>query len=415
MGRFMGKSQCSFKVPPLSNADDSYSFSDQDKATTLNDYFCSISMIDDLNIELPVFENRTEISLSHIVITQSEVTDILNTLKVNKATGPDGISHRMLKNCSVSLAIPLCLLFNLSLRLHTYPSLWKLAHVTPIFKKGDKSVASNYRPISLISCVGKSFERILFKHVYNHLVSNSLIYKYQSGFLPGHSTVHHLIESIHNTCLALENFETSCQVFCDISKAFDRVWHRGLLLKMERYGIRGDLLLWFKSYLENRNQKVCINESLSSSRNITAGVPQGSVLGPLLFLIYINDISENLQGSARLFADDTSLSYSSRNLQNLQLIINDDLKHLHEWARRWLIIFNPSKTEVLLISNTFIDFNMQLVMDNSVLKIVDMHKHLGVTLSSNNKWNKHVELIIKSASKQVSYLRKAKYQFSKKY
>ena len=413
MGRFMGKSQCSFKVPPLSNADDIYSFSDQDKATTLNDYFCSISTIDDLNIELPVFENRTEISLSHIVITQSEVTDILNTLKVNKATGPDGISHRMLKNCSISLAIPLCLLFNLSLRLHTYPSLWKLAHITPIFKKGDKSVASNYRPISLISCVGKSFERILFKHVYNHLDSNSLIYKYQSGFLPGHSTVHHLIESIHNTCLALENFETSCQVFCDISKAFDRVWHRGLLLKMERYGIRGDLLLWFKSYLENRNQKVCINESLSSSRNITAGVPQGSVLGPLLFLIYINDISENLQGSARLFADDTSLSYSLRNLQNLQLIINDDLKHLHEWARRWLITFNPSKTEVLLISNTFIDFDMQLVMDNSVLKIVDMHKHLGVTLSSNNKWNKHVELIIKSASKQVSYLRKAKYQFSK--
>ena len=161
---------------------------------------------------------------------------------------------------------------------------------------------------------------------------------------------------------------------------------------------------------------MCINESLSSSRNITAGVPQASVLGPLLFLIYINDISENLQGSARLFADDTSLSCSSRNFQNLQLNINDGLKHLHEWFRCWLITFNPSKTELLLLSNTFIDFDMQLVMDNFVLKIVDMHKHLGVILSSNNKWNKHVELIIKSAFKQVSYLRKAKYQyFQKKY
>ena len=185
MGRFMEQSQYSFKVPPLSNADDAYTFSDQDKATTLNDCFCSISTIDDLNIELPVFKNRTEISLSHIVITQSEVPGILNTL-----TDTTGHHHRMLKNCAVSLAIPLCLLFNLSLRLYTYPSLWKLAHITPIFKKGDKSVASNYRPISLISCVGKFFERILFKHVYNHLDSNSLIYKYQSGFLPGHSIVH---------------------------------------------------------------------------------------------------------------------------------------------------------------------------------------------------------------------------------
>ena len=104
-----------------------------------------------------------------------------------------------------ALAIPLCLLFNLSLRLYTYPSLWKVLHITPIFRKGDKSVANNYRPISLISCVGNSFERILFKYVYNHLDSNS--YKYQSGFLPGHSAVHHLIESIHNICLALENFE----------------------------------------------------------------------------------------------------------------------------------------------------------------------------------------------------------------
>ena len=126
-------------------------------------------------------------------------------------------------NYSASLAIPLCLFFNLSIGLYTYPSLWKLAHVTPIFKKGDNSVASNYRPISLISCVGKSFEHILFKHIYNHLDSNSLLYKYQSGFLPVHSTVHHPIESIHNTSLALENFETSCQVFCDISKGFGTV------------------------------------------------------------------------------------------------------------------------------------------------------------------------------------------------
>ena len=119
--------------------------------------------------------------------------------------------------------------------------------------------------------------------------------------------MHHLIELVHHTCLALEKYEINCQIFCDVSKAFDRVWHRGLLLKLENYGINGNLLLWFEDYLKNRSQNVFINEK--SHKSITAGVPQGSVLGPLLFLIYINDISDDLTGLSRLFADDTSLSY----------------------------------------------------------------------------------------------------------
>ena len=164
----------------------------------------------------------------------------------------------MLKYTCKTVAKPLCRLFNMSLQQRSFPSLWKSADVMPIFKKGDKSVVSNYRPISLVSCVGKALERIVFKHVYNHLLTNSLIYKYQSGFLPGHYTVHHLIEAIHYTCLALENHETNCQIYCDISKAFDRVCHRGLTLKLENYGIKGDLLEWFQNYLTNRNQRVSL-------------------------------------------------------------------------------------------------------------------------------------------------------------
>ena len=191
----------------------------------------------------------------------------------------------MLKNTSGSIATPLCKLFNLSLKTNSFPSLWKLAHVMPIFKKGDKSHASNYIPISLISCVGKTFERIIFKHVYNHLISYSLIYQYQTGFLPGHSTAHHLIELIHHTCLALEKYKINCQIFCDISKAFDRVWHRGLLHKLKNYGMNGNLLMWVEDYLNDRNQKVLINGKSSSQKPVSAGVPQGTVLGPLLFLI----------------------------------------------------------------------------------------------------------------------------------
>ena len=153
--------------------------------------------------------------------------------------------------------------------------------------------------------------------------------------------------------------------------------------------------------------------NFSSHKSITAGVPQGSVLGPSLFLIYINDISDDLTGLARLFADDTSLSYSSADLHQIEIILNEDLRKLNEWAKKWLILFNPLKTEVMLISNIFSDNNIELIMDNTVLKIVEIHKHLGVYLSSNNKWSKHIDSIIESASKQISFLRKIKYQFSK--
>ena len=413
MGRLVDKQPKTSTLPPLHNSDDVYAFTDDEKTNILNDYFCSISSLDDSNIELPDFNIRTESSLSNIIINTSEVIDVLSSLKLNKASGPDGISHRMLKYTSKTIAIPLCKLFNLSLRTNSFPALWKLAHVMPIFKKGDRSLVSNYRPISLVSCVGKSFERVIFKHVYNHLITNSMIYPYQSGFLPGHSTVHHLIELTHQTCLALEKYETNCQIFCDISKAFDRVWHRGLLLKLENYGINGHLLQWFEDYLKDRSQKVLINETSSSEKFISAGVPQGSVLGPLLFLIYINDISDELTGLARLFADDTSLSYSSTNLQQIEIVLNEDLRKLSEWAKKWLILFNPLKTEVMLISNIFNDGNIELIMDGMVLKIVEFHKHLGVYLSSTNKWSKHIDTIIESASKQISFLRKIKYRFSK--
>ena len=145
--------------------------------------------------------------------------------------------------------------------------------------------------------------------------------------------------------------------------------------------------------LPNRSQKVFINENFSSHKSIAAGVPQGSVLGPLLFLIYINDISDDLTGLARLFADDISLSYSSADHQ-IEIILNEDLRKLNEWAKKWLILFNPLKTEVMLISNIFSNNNIGLITDNTVLKSVEIHKHLGVYLSSNNKWSKHIDSII---------------------
>ena len=213
MGRLVGKQSKTSALPPLLTANDSYAFTDSEKCNLLNDYFCSISTINDSNIDLPEYNKRTNSSLSNIIIHPTEVIDVLSNIKLKKTSGLDGINHRMLKNTGWSIAIPFCKLFNLSLQANSFPVLWKLAHVMPSFKKGDRSLVSNYRPISLVSCVGKTFGRVIFKHVYNNLITNSLKYQYQSGFLPGHSTVHHLFDLIHHTCLALEKHETNCQFF----------------------------------------------------------------------------------------------------------------------------------------------------------------------------------------------------------
>ena len=200
-------------------------------------------------------------------------------------------------------------------------------------------------------------------------------------------------------------------------KAFDRVWHRGLIHKLEKYGIKGNILAWFENYLYMRHQSVSINNTRSSSEFITAGVPQGSVLGPMLFLIYItdDDISEALSGIARLFADDTSLSFSSADPAEIERILNQDLSKLSAWANIWLVIFNATKTEVMITSNIYFDYDIRLSMDNIILKIVETHKHLGIVLASNNKWSAYIDTstIVQSAAKQVSFLRKVKYRFTK--
>ena len=239
----------------------------------------------------------------------------------------------MLKNTASTICKPLQLIFNYSLQTRKFQKIWKSAIVIALIKKGIISDPSNYRPISLLSCVGKVFERVIFKYILNFLLDNSLIYKYQSGFMRGHSTVHQLIEIYHNICLSLENREVMCTVFCDISKAFDKVWHRGLLKKLKAYGISGNLLHWFENYLSDRNQNVVLQNCFSEVGNVKGGVPQGSVLGPLLFILYINDITEDIQSLSRLFADDTSLSYSSSNINEIEQRLNSDMMKIYNWSK----------------------------------------------------------------------------------
>ena len=409
--------ECS-NIPPLQNIiqDEGLEeivYGDDEKCELLNKYFSFISSLEDANVPLPDIELKTDNFLRDIVITTEEIVDIIKIINPNKASGPDIISHKMLKICPEKIAAPLQIIFNKSLLQCKYPTSWKIAHVIAIFIKGDKSLPSNYRPISLISCVGKIMERVIYKYVFNHLQRNKLIYEYQSGFLPKYSTVHQLLEMYNCILNSLEKKEISCFVFCDFSKAFDKVWHKGLIHKIKSYGVDSNLLNWFSSYLQDRQQRVLINKSSSSLCNVSAGVPQGSVLGPLLFIMYINDIAEKLISLTRLFADDTSFSYSNRDELQIKTVIAHDLKELDEWSKKWLMTFNSDKTEIMLFSNTDIpEFNF--TFNERTIPITNSHKHLGVTFSSDAKWNIHVENILLSIYKHLNVLRKLKYKLSRK-
>ena len=245
-------------VPPLSLNRIIYT-DETDKANILNDFFQSQTILNEENAVLPDLHPPASIvPLESIIFTADEVESVLKLLPTGKASGPDGLSNRLLRELSNELAQPYQCLFNQSIRMGTVPSSYKEANVSPVPKKGDLSIVSNYRPISLLNAEDKLLERLMFKYLFNHLRDNNLLSSLQSGFIPGDSTVNQLTFLYNTFCQALNSGKEVRAVFCDISKAFDRVWHAGLLLKLKTAGVAGNVLTWFKSYLSDRRQRVVL-------------------------------------------------------------------------------------------------------------------------------------------------------------
>ena len=216
--------------------------------------------------------------------------------------------------------------------------------------------------------------------------------------------------------MSLDDHCITTLILCDISKAFDRVWHTGLLLKLKAYGVDGKLFKWFESYISSRKQCVFINNSKSPLVNTNAGVPQASVLGPLLFLLYVNDIADNLLSLTRLFADDTSLSYSSQSPYTIEDVINSDLESISIWSKQWLVNFNPQKTKAMVFSNINLLNDIEITFQDKLVEFATCHKHLGITFDNNGKFHTHIVNIIKSASQRLcALLRKLKYALNRHY
>ena len=272
------------------------------------------------------------------------------------------------------------------------PENQKLAKVVPIFKSKSRCEFSNYRPISLLPTLYKILEKVVHKRIYGFLSINKMISKCQFGFREKHSTVNAVTTFIIDIIDAFENKTPTLSIFLDLSKAFDTIDHDILLTKLQFFGIRGIANLWFKSYLENRTQYVQYNTGLSTKKTIKCGVPQGSVLGPLLFVIYVNDLSHSLNHCKCIqFADDTTLYLSDRNLAKLFSNVNEDLYYLTDWFRANKLSLNVGKTNYMLFSRqNFNDLNMRVSIAGQDIEQVENFKFLGIILDSHLTWKHHI-------------------------
>ena len=300
---------------------------DTESANILNDYFASVFEVEE-NDQIPEFEERNyDSALIDIEINEEQISKIVNDLKPNKSQGPDRIHPRILKETSQCITSPLEKIFRKSLDEGILPDDWKSANVTAIHKNGDRKKAENYRPISLTSVAGKAMEKMIRDKLVNHMERNNLFTKSQHGFVSGRSCTTQLLEFMEEATQALDRGEDVDVIYLDFAKAFDKVPHKRLLRKLSGYGIKGKVYNWIKEFLSNRKQRVVINGTKSEWRKVTSGIPQGSVLGPILFLIFINDMPEVLNCCIKLFADDAKL-YSPIKEENDRIRMQVGLKML---------------------------------------------------------------------------------------
>ena len=333
--------------------------------------------------------------LENFLITQEMVKKKLKKLKVNKSAGPDGIHPRVLKETADAICIPLAIIFNKSLNEGKIPQAWKEAHITALHKKHSKKKAENYRPISLTSICCKILESIIRDKIIDYMITNKLFADQQHGFVPNRSCMTQLLCVIEDWTKWIDEENCIDTIFLDFQKVFDSVTHEHLLSKLKAYGILGKYHSWIRDFLSNRRQRVIVGNEKSEWEPVKSGIPQGSVLGPLMFVIFINDLPDAVSSTIKIFADDTKM-YRQVNCDEDRKMLQNDINKLHEWAYTWQLRFNASKCKVM--HKGYHNNHWNYTMEGIILDTVTDEKDLGVIIDEELKFHKHVSVAVAKAN-----------------
>ena len=427
----------SVSIPNTVHFGEASATEDISKATLFNKFFYSVfstnnttSNTSNTNIDTSIRQHLVSINIS-----EEDVLEALNSLDPDKSSGIDTIGPRVLKKCANFLCGPLHHLFSTSLNKQACgpdllparllkmtaefiaPSLaqifqlslssgklpldWTSANIVPIHKKGDKQLTANYCPISLTSIVVKIMERIIHRHLVCALEEHNLLSDCQFGFCHKRSTVSLLLQAVHDWAGSLDRRNSTHCLFLDLAKAFDSVSHPRLLLKLEALGITDNILSWLKEFLTVRRQRVVVNGQFSSWLPVTSGVPQGSVLGPLLFILFINDISLVVSNSTvKLFADVD--------------LLQCDLSKVVAWAKTWMLRLNPDKCESIVLSNRRVPPVPHYYLNSKLISCKPVARYLGIFVDCHLNWNSHCQHVAAKATRSLNFLRHCLFNCSSK-
>ena len=397
--------QDSFGVPPLKQDGQLHTDSKKKADILLHEFQSAFTHEDKSSI--PTLDGPSSPTIHDLHISVDGVRKLMQDLDQNKASGPDKIPCRVLKELAPELSPVVTALFRQSLDCGILPKDWSDAIISPVYKKGDVHLASNYRPISLTCVLSKVMEHIICKHILSHLEAHNILTTFQHGFRKSHSCETQLLLTVNDlTCSFDKKIQTDVAVL-DFSRAFDTVPHERLLRKLEHYGIQGSIKSWVQAFLYNRQMWVVLDGESSAKSEVVSGVPQGTVLGPLLFLIFINDLPDVVSSgtTTRLFADDC-LVYRNIMSETDQLSFQSDLSTLNAWAVKWGMRFNPKKCSIMRIHRSTTPSSCRYSLCGESLDEVQHAKYLGITISDNLEWSSHVNAITNKASCTLNFLRR---------